>query len=75
MADGRRKHEYDLLIAQTRFINESFAGMFNPYNANPYRLEEVEQLKSELDKKLESEQGFKLLGNFLAKMAKERKKK
>jgi hypothetical protein len=74
MSDARKKFSYDIAIAHAGFIAGVFSGDLNPYSANPYRLEEVENLKTEEDKKADSKAGFNLLGQHLAMLAKKKKK-
>lgn len=73
MADEKRKLLFDIAINQICWIGDSFAGTFKPASCNPFRLQEVEVLKTEQDRKLESEHGFNVLGNYLKKIAKKRK--
>jgi hypothetical protein len=74
MADGVRRHNYDLNIHLISILGESFNGSFVPSKANPYREDITERLKSEGRRKQESDKGWKALGKYLGMMAKDRKK-
>jgi len=72
MADGKKKFLYDLFIDHVCWIGATFSGQFNPSTANPYRMIEVEALKTDRDRELESKVGFDILGNYLKKLAKKK---
>jgi hypothetical protein len=67
MADGKREHEYDLMIAVACYIRDVFGDGFKPGSANPIRNEITNDLIESNDPR--GTEGFAMLGAALGMMA------
>lgn len=70
------KHAYDLVIAQTVYLDDLYGGKFVPKDSNPYREAiEFDRIKSDVVKRDDTKTAFALLGRGLAQYKRKRSTK
>lgn len=76
MVESKYRHSFDIIIAHTVMISQSFSGAFDPIKANPYRdLSEMEVKRTDEQQKDAAKTGIKALGQALRQMRKPRKRR
>lgn len=76
MVEGRYRKDFDLIIAHTTMISQSFSGSFDPIKANPYREASESQLKRTPEQRKDAAKtGIKAIGQALAGMFKKKSTK
>lgn len=66
LADGKRRHDYDVAISLACYVSAVFSGKFKPDQANPYRnyVEDLLESKASMTDEQRKEQHKDMMQNL-----------